>query len=906
MNCPQCSSYVVDSAAVCDKCGALMPVSDSAATLETTDSYHLEPGADLGARYRIESLIGQGGMGRVYKAYDRELERTVALKVVRADLIAKTDTQQRFKQELLLASRISHRNILRIHDLGEANGLKFITMAYVEGSDLDRLLRESPQLPFQRIRQIAIQLCEALQAAHAEGVIHRDLKPQNILIGLDDHVFVSDFGLAKSLQDNISGLTRTGVLIGTPRYMSPEQVQGKPLDQRVDIYSLGLILYEMATGDLPFKAQSAVQLMDQRVKNRPENPKKINPELPDYFARAILRCLEPDPRKRYQTAVEILSDLQDAGRSSSGARTVQISLPQGGRKWVGIAAISCIAVAVAVFSVPASRRAILGFWGSKITRASSIPSLENGKFVAVLPFRILGDQQQLGYVADGLQDALSAKLFQVRNVHVASETGIAKLNGSESLEQAAGELGVNLIVRGTVQGSSDSIRVIVNLENVADQKRIWSEEFSGTSADLLKIEDQIYAHLVNVLDVQPGTEELARAAVHPTDNIEAYDLYLKGRNSMRGQQDVKNVQTALDYYQNALKKDPSFALAYAGLADASLVMYRETKDSFWSQKALTAAKESDRLNDKLPEVHFALGNVYSHTGNNSEAISELQKALDLAPNSDDGYRDLGEAYVALGKKEEAIQAFQKAIQINPYYWYDYNGLGVAYSQFGEYDKALDAFHHVIELEPENSFGYLNTGAIYFQEGKYDECIPYYRKALQIQPYYLTYSNLGTAYFFLKRYSDSVPMFEKAVEMNPTSQLAMGNLADAYRWSGQRDKANATYDKAIALAYKDLAVNPNNADTMSWLAVYYAKKGDPERALDFIRRARSITPSDVNLMYVEAQVYVLAGRPADGLQALRHALQKGYSLEEVKSDPELGPLQGRPEFAQLLKHFEKSN
>jgi eukaryotic-like serine/threonine-protein kinase len=381
---------------------------------------------------------------------------------------------------------------------------------------------------------------------------------------------------------------------------------------------------------------------------------------------------------------------------------------------------------------------------------------------------------------------------------------------------------------------------------------------------------------------------------------------LKGRSAVRGQQDMKNIQTAIDDYEQALKKDPSFALAYAGIADASLVMFHDKKDSFWSQKALSAAQQAERLNDNLPEVHFSLGNVYTASGKSAEAVTEVKRALQLAPNSDDGYRALGKAYLAMGQKELALQAYQKAIELNPYYWMNHNMMGQAYSGVGEYDKALAAFQRVMELEPDNSFGYLNAGAMYFEEGKYEQCIPFFQKALQLQPHYLVYSNLGTAFFFLKRYGESVPMFEKAVEMNPNDPMLMGNLADAYRWSNQLDKANATYDRAIALAFRQLQVNPRSSNVMDQLGLYYGKKGDAVHALDFIHRARAINPSDVGMIYDEAVIHTLAGRTSEALTVLEQALQKGYSIKEAQADPELLALQTHPGFAKLVKNFSKAN
>jgi serine/threonine-protein kinase len=752
------------------------------------------------------------------------------------------------------------------------------------------------------VLNIVRQLAAALAAAHGVNVVHRDLKPQNILLGSGDHVYVSDFGIAKTLESDRTSVTRTGAVLGTPLYMSPEQVEGKPVDHRSDLYTFGLILYEMLTGVLPFSGDTTFQLMYQRVHQLPKRPELVIPDLPPYLSRICLKCLEKEPANRYQSASEILVDLEFK-HAPTHTRTVQITLPAISKKLSLISGSALILLVAGLLAIPQVRDFVFRHKSAEAT--SAIPSLKQGKFVAVVPMRILGDQGSLGYVADGLVEALSAKLFQLHDMHTASASDVQKARPSNSLNELARQLGVNLVVSGTIQGSGDKLRIVASLDDVAGGRRVWTQEFSGVQQDLLTLEDQIYAGLVEALALRPTSEESARATPHPTENIEAYDLYLKGRSVMRGQHDVKNVQTAVGLYEQALKKDPNFALAYAGVADASLIMYHEKKDSFWSQKALAAAQQAERLNDNLPEVHFSLGNVYTASGKGAEAVSELKRALQLAPNSDDGYRGLGKAYLALGRKDLALQAYQKAIELNPYYWVNYNYAGQAFFGLGEYDKALAAFQRMIELEPNNPFGYLNAGAVYFQQGKYDQCIPFYQKALQIQPHYMTYSNLGTAFFYLKRYTESVPMFEKAVEMNPNDAMVMGNLADSYRWSGRRQEAADTYDKAIALAYKELQVNPRAASTMEYLALYYAKKGDAAHAMEFIKHALSIEPQNIALVYVQAVIYCLADRKAESLRVLREALQKGYSVEEAKSDPELGSLQASPEFAKLVAEFSKS-
>jgi eukaryotic-like serine/threonine-protein kinase len=881
------------------------PRTTGGASRRLTISGGLEPGTDFGPRFRIEEMIGAGGMGNVYKAFDKDLSRTVALKTLLPELVSDYLLTQRFKQELLLASKISHRNILRIHDLGEVDGVKFITMAFIEGKDLNQLLKDEGPFPLERSLKIARQLCEALDAAHSEGVVHRDFKPQNVLVGNNDHVYVSDFGLATSLETAKMGMTRTGAVMGTPRYMSPEQVEGKPVDSRSDLYALGLVFYEMVTGTTPFSGESTWQLMYQRVQVMPKDVKLVNPALPDYMARVIMHCLEKDPANRYQSAKAILANL-DSGRSPTltGARTLQINLPVVEKQWWYAAGGGMLLLVSLFFAIPKTRHWIFGAptAGTSASGTTGAPSISQAKFVAVLPFRVLGDQSSLGYVAEGLVEAMSAKLFQLKDVRLASSTAAAKTDPKTPLPQVAKDLGVNLIVHGTVQGSGDSLRITVNLDNVAENRLVWSQEFAGVTGDLLTIEDQIYAPLVDALALKPSNAELARATAHPTENMEAYASYLKGRSALRGQQDLKNVQFAIGFFEQALKKDSGFALAYAGVADASLIMYRETKDSSWSAKALGAAQQARTLGEDQPEIHSALGNVYRATGRTSEAIVELKQALELAPNSDEAYRRLATAYLASGRSAEAIQAYQKAVELNPYYWVNHNVLGNAYYQLANYGKAADSYRRVIELDPNNPYAFNNLGAVLVQSGKFREALEPLQKSLQFSADGQAYSNLGIAYFYLKDYDKAISAYEKAVQLVPTSDMFVGNLAEAYDLVGQKDRAQATFEQAISLAYKDLRVNPRDASTKGRLGLWYGKKGDIPQALKFIREARTLDANNVDLIYYQAQAFALSGDKTKALAALSEAFQKGQPPPIALAEPDLESLQKDPDFRNLIKEF----
>jgi serine/threonine protein kinase/tetratricopeptide (TPR) repeat protein len=876
-------------------------------TIQTVDPSAIRLGSDFGSRYRIEALVGQGGMGRVYKAYDKELNRTVAIKVIRRGVMGEADALSRFKQELVLASRISQKNILRIHDLGEVDGVKFMTMAYVEGQDLYQVMKANPKLPLERVLKFAAQFAGALAAAHAEGVVHRDLKPQNILVDKNDQIYISDFGLARSFAEGALGMTQAGAVLGTPRYMSPEQVEGKTTDGRSDLYAYGLILYEMVTGDVPFTGESTISVMYQRLREKPKSPKVVNPEIPSWLALIIMKCLERTLTDRYQSAYEILADLQGSQSGSGVSRgwsrhgsTVQIQIPEfANRRWV-LAVGGVVVVILLSLAIPTVRHAILGGSGkSGGSSISGVPPFSSGRFVAVLPLQILGDSTQIGYIAQGIEETLSAKLVELKDVRVAPSEESGKANQKQPVAKIARALGSNLLVQGTLQGGGDKIRVTMHLEDVVDGKRLWTQEFNGIPADLLTMEDQIYGQLIVALNINPSNSELANAKARPTENSGAYDLYLRGRNSLRSH-DTKKIQEALDYFNRALQADGKFGLAYTGIADASLRMNGIKKDSFWTQKALSAGQQAAQLNDSLPEVHFVLGSIYSDTGRYAEAIAELNRAISLAPTSDEGYRRLGAVYLKSGNGAQAIQAFQKAIQLNEYFWLNQNELGSAYYQLGDYSKALQAFQQIIVLEPDLDVGYENVGNVYLQQGKFQECVPFFEQALQREPYFSTYSNLGTAYFYLKQYPKAVEMFEKAAALNPNDTTVTVNLADAYRGAALEEKARSSYQKAISLGFKELETNPQNADVLAQIALAYAKMGDFKQADSFMIRARTIDKNNVNYIYDDAEINALAGRTKQSLKALRESLDMHFPAAYAVSDPELHNIQNDPEFSSLVK------
>ena len=841
--------------------------------------------------YILEKKTGFGGLGEVYRAYDTYLRRPVAVKILRDDFREDTG-RENLLAEARASSALNHPNICTIYEVGEADGQAYIAMELVDGKPLRDLI--PPQgMDVETAVRYGIQIADALAHGHERGVCHGDLTSSNIMVDADDRIRVVDFGLAK----------RFAVLPPT-QPSSGKTNRLRPAIQE-EIQRFGAILYEMATG----------LMLDSR--SGPIPPlQTIAPALRVPAHRSLIAGSVGG----YEEMGEARDDLRSGLSSLSHARAAQSRgrLPARAKWAMSFTAplvLLGLVLGILHWRKPGAAAAKPGQQSALRASVSANPGASTvlddsnllsvgiqSKFLAVLPFRALGEQASLHYIAEGMTEALSAKLFPLAGLHLISAETVELIAGTKPTDEIARELGVNLGVTGVVQETAEHLQVIVHIEDFKTHRVLWSQEFVGARADILKLEGRVFVKVVAALGLTPTGTEMTVALRTPTENVEAYDLYLRGRDAIRNYKSVQDISVGIDFYERALKQDPRFALAYAGLADASLEMYGQKKESFWAERALHAAQEALYLRPNLAEVHFAAGSVYLSTGRDQQAIGQFERGLKLSPKSDEGYRRLGSAYLAAGRKKEAIQGYQKAIELSPYYSGNYQMLGDAYLDLGDNDRALAAYRQVLQLEPESAAGYEDLGAVYFRQGQWNECIPMFEKAVKLQPYYDTYSNLGSAYFYVKRYDEAAKMFEKAVEMDPKEEVAVGNLADAYRWSGHQDLALRAYRRAIGLAYQELQVNPNDAATMSSLALYYAKTGNDAKASEFIRRARSLDRDNVELVYVEVVVDVLGHRPKDAIKTLREALKRGYSPIEVKDDPEMNGLRSSPEFGKLMQEF----
>jgi tetratricopeptide (TPR) repeat protein/predicted Ser/Thr protein kinase len=695
MLCPRCGAENADQSARCTACrhdlsDLNLTTERPAATIvggsggeRARHSGAIPEGSDLGDRYHIIRQLGEGGMGEVYLARDRELDRDVALKVIRFDLASQPGILERFKREIQLSSNVTHKNILRVYDLGEAQGVKFLTMQYVDGLDLAALMRREGRLPLSRATDIFRQICEGLQAAHEQGVIHRDLKPQNILIDGRGRVAIADFGLAKSFE--YASLTEAGKVIGTPHYMSPEQVKGIALDQRSDIYSLGIILYEMLTGTVPFTGTSAYEVMIQRTQRTPRPASDHNPKIPPYLLKILDRCLQPIPDLRYANTAEILRDLDSQTFHSS----LQYRVRRRGR----------LAIAAAII-------AGLLLLGGAITawRAFS-SSRDRAAEAAHRPVSILiadldnhtGDSVFEGTLEPILTLALEGASFinsysreQARRVASQIQPQAAALDERLARLVAMRE-GVNVVVAGTVS-RTDSYHLALRALDGATGKLIGTSEVTAKNKEqVLSAVGRAAADLRKALgDTTPVSAQMAAAETFTAGSLEAAHEYAIARDLFwRGK-----FEEAVHHYEQTIKLDPNLGRAYAGLATAYANLGR--KDDAEKEYKL-AMSHSDRMTDR--EKYRTRSSYYLLTHNNTQAIEELTQLLKQYPVDMAGLNNLPLAYFYNRDMPRALEESERAITLYPKNYIARNNAALYAMYAGDFSTATKQAQTVLTMNP---------------------------------------------------------------------------------------------------------------------------------------------------------------------------------------------------------------
>ncbi len=838
--------------------------------------------------YRLLERVGQGGMGVVYRAHDEHLEREVALKLLPGIVTHDEGARKRFRQEALTLARLNHPNIETLYSFESDGDTDFLVMEYIHGVTLASKLAEGP-LEKSELIEYGIQLASALEAAHKNGVLHRDLKPANILINDHGQLKMLDFGLARLLGADGQSITVSDHLAvgGTLPYVAPEHLsQSEKLDARTDIYSCGVVLYEMATGHRPYPQESVPSLLRAILEREPVSVRSLNSAIPPELETIIRKAMDKDPALRYQSARELKVDLQRLVSS----RTIEFQPPPTkplvSARWLIIPLVLVIGVVIG---------AVVRHRLEARHAALAAPQV-----VAVLPFEAVGGGRDNQVLCRGLTDLLTTRLTQMSKqygVEVVPASEV-RTQGVNSIEAARQKLGVSLVIEGSWDFAGN--QVMYSLVDARNRRNLSADSMRANVTDVFSVERHVSDSLLTMVagELRPGEQGTNVAESNPRPD--AYQYYARGVGYLQEYQNVSSLEAALAVFQSALDRDSSFAPALAGSAEAYWRLFQETKDEKFVPKALDAARRAKDLNDKLPAAHATLGLIYQGQSKYQDAVNEFRRALVLDETNDAAYRGLASSYEALGNDAEAEGAYKRAIAERKDYWGGYSALGAFYWKKGRYDDAVAQFRRVIELAPENVRGYTNLGAIYILQSKTQPAEDVLRKSLSIAPNYRAYANLGTLLFSERRYAESADMFDKATQLNNRDARVWRNLGDAYYWApGLRAKAAQAYQKATELLTSQLKISPQDPNLMTELAVCNSALGKQKEAIALINNAAAHSKADPEIQFRAAEIYEQGGNHAAALKKLELAVHMGYSVADVQRDPTFEQLHKDPRYQQLV-------
>jgi len=919
MECPKCHSENPDESSFCGKCATPLPSPEEISasptkTLEKTPD-ELARGTTFASRYEVIEELGKGGMGKVYRVFDTKIEEEVALKLIQPEISSDKKTIDRFRNELKTARKIAHRNVCKMYDLGQEKETHYITMEYVPGESLKSMIGMMGQLSAGQAVFIAKQVCEGLAEAHRLGVVHRDLKPSNIIIDRDGNTHIMDFGIARSLK--AKGITDPGRIIGTPEYMSPEQVEGKEVDQRSDIYSLGIILYEMMTGRLPFEGDTPLSIALKHKTETPQDPREINIQIPEDLSQLILRCMKKDKEKRYKDTKELLSELT---KIEEGISTVERIVPARKRTpsreitvtfrkpWAMIAGLIAVVVVAVI--------AFLYF-----RREAPVPLSPETKMLVVLPFENLGPPED-EYFADGITEELTSRLSALHGLGVISRTSAKQYKDSAKTTRKIGEeLGVDYILEGTVRWDRSAegkgrVRVTPQLIRVSDDTHLWSDSYNRALEDIFTVQSEIAEQVAKQLDIVVLEPERKTLYSKPTDNLDAYDLFLRGakhteigmNNRITGE-----INQGIELMKKAIELDPDFTFAYIGLAHVHALAYHSGIDRTEERKvkARDAVDKVLELEPDLPEAQAALGRYYYYVLQDYERTIEVFESIQKArPNITPSY--VGAIQMRQGNWEQAAGIYEKSFKLNPRSSGTSHFLALIYERMRKYEEALDWFDRTLSI---------NADYIWSQFGK-------------VRVHYLSNGDTEKARALLEtlpphRFNDYWWILNGMLERN--FQGVLGRLdslsydvaegeyfnfykhlayAMVYHALNNQSLVNTHAEEARIALEEALREHPEDSRIHTSLGFVYAYLGHKEEAIREGKRAVNLYPLSKDAYgaphYVNslAMIYTIVGEYEEAINQLEYLMSIAsgdiVSIPVLRLDPMWDPLCQHPRFQRLLE------
>jgi len=797
-------------------------------TLMQTNS-PLSPGTTLG-RYEIRSQIGEGGMGEVFLARDTQLDRTVALKILPEPVAADQTRLQRFIQEAKSASALNHPNILTVYEIGQAAAVHFIATEFVEGKTLRQHLSKGP-MSLSEILDICVQVTSALSAAHEANIIHRDVKPENIMIRRDGIVKVLDFGLAKLAAPEPAAInpeastraiikTDPGTVVGTASYMSPEQARGIPVDVRTDIFSTGVVLYEMVAGCLPFTGSTSSEVMSSILSEKEPQPlARYSREVPTELERVASKALRKNRDERYQTIKDFVLDLKSlkqelefaaklerstspeireasdatkatapdpSDRAVQTATTHDMTKPLKTRQrsmWLTLTALVAVVAAAAFFGY--SRYVGRGS-GSTI------------RSIAVLPFANADGNPDAEYLSEGISESLINSLSKLPGVKVIARSSSFRYKGKEAdPQEVARALGVESILTGRVVHRGDNLLISAELVNASDKTQIWGDQYNRKLADILTVQDEIAKRISETLRLRLSGEQQQRLTKRYSDNVEAYQDYLKGR-FYSAKSTESGLKKSIEYFNQAIEKDPNYALAWAGLANG----YWEDSDIHISPhdampKAKQAALKALAIDNTLAEAHGALAiELTAYDWDWANAEKEFKRAIELNPDYPTAHAQYGWYLSLMGRSEEAIAELKRATELDPLSTNANGILGLAYGWARRNDEAVAQLQKTLELAPEAWLEMTYLGWVHIGEGKFSEAITVLQRAKQIDANQYVLGALGESYALSGNRTEAVAVLAQLKEMSKERYVSPHCIAMIYAGLGDKDQAFEWLNKAF--------------------------------------------------------------------------------------------------------------
>jgi serine/threonine-protein kinase len=791
--------------------------------------------------------------------------------------------RKRLRNEALSLSKLNHPNIATVFDFDSCSEIDFIVMELITGKSLSEQLKGG-NLSEAEAFQYADQILEGLKEAHEHGIAHYDLKPSNIMLARSGQLKLLDFGIARLVRAGEMISTQSQEEIarfgGTLPYMAPETLRGNPTDTRADIWSFGVLLFQMVAGTLPFDGCTPFEISSAILH---QSPRPLPSHSSACLKRAISGCLVKDPAQRFQSICELETTLRiPAAKSMANVRS---------RRSYIAGSIFAVLIVVA-FGVA------LRF----VKVAPKAPSPQPLQLAILQLSPANPESSETMALGAGLVETLTAQLARssaYRSVQVIPSSEIRSKHVM-TLRDAHQELGADLALEFGIHRVGDRVRVNYLLLDAKTDKQLRGDTVTTALSESFELEDRVTQSVVAALQSQSDPTINDVRAPFATKNAAAYTWYLKGQGYLRGQHTSDDIDQAIDAFKRALVEDGVFGMAYAGLGESYWSKYELEHNSTMVELATNSCKSAVELSPGMAGGYICLGTVFNGTGHYERGAEQFTKALSLDPIDDDALAGVATAYEAAGKNEAAENALSRAIELRPQYWRNYNLLGANYVRQGKYRNAAEMFQKVTELVPKGFRGYSNLGGAYIFEGNYPDAIAALQKSIGIRPTGDAYSNLATAYFHLRQFDDAAHIYQKAIDLQPTDYTVYGNSADALYYAGKHDEAKIEYQRAIALGKQQLEVNSNDVSVLSDLADYYSMNSDRERAVVYVERALKLAPRNPQVLFEAALVYGKIGQLPRSIQLLRESFIEGYSRTEARDSPALDELRRNPEVEAVFR------